>query len=117
MRKWLIVLCAVCLLLTACGAQSRELIDMESVIVNDYRGVVWEDRTYLPFCVAAKTDRGAQIGYVDGDTDERISEYKGHSPEEWLLSWLPMDGGAMLLKEQSVTDVPEGLEAEYDPYL
>ena len=67
----------------------------------------------MPFCVVSKNDRGKQIGYVDGDTDDRISEYKGYSPEEWLVSWLPMDGGAILLKEQGVADIPDGLEAEY----
>lgn len=38
---------------------------------------------------------------------------RDHPPEEWLVSWLPMDGGAILLKEQSVTDIPDGLEQEY----
>ena len=33
--------------------------------------------------------------------------------DEGLVSWMPMDGGAMLLKEQSVVDIPDGLEAEY----
>ena len=97
----------------SCARQQRDLTDMRSAIVNDSRAVVWEGRTYVPFCVVSKNDRGRQIGYVDGDTDDRISEYKGYPPEEWLVSWLPTDGGAMLLKERSVTDIPDGLEAEY----
>ena len=100
--------------LTACGGQQGELVDMESVIVEDIgRGVIWDGRTYDPFCVVSKSDCGKQIGYVDGNTDDRISEYKGYSMDEWLVSWMPMDGGAMLLKEQSVVDIPDGLEAEY----
>lgn len=75
--------------------------------------VVWEDRTYVIFCVVSKKDCGEQIGYVDGDTDDRISEYKGYPPEEWLVSWLAADSGAILLKEQSIVDIPDGLEAEY----
>ena len=99
--------------LASCDVQPRDLVDMKSVSVNGGRGVVWEGRTYVIFCVVSKNDRGRQIGYVDGDTNDRISEYKGYSPEQWLVSWLPTDGGAMLLKEQSVTDIPDGLEAEY----
>lgn len=105
------ILCAC--LLSACGVQKQPLADMESVIEDGKRGIKWEERTYLPFCVVPKRDCGEQLGYVDGDTDDRISAYKGYSSEEWLVSWLTMDGGAMLLKEQSVTEIPEGLEAEY----
>ena len=97
----------------ACAGQQRGLVNMRSIRADGKRSIVWEDRTYVIFCVVSKNDRGRQIGYVDGDTDDRISEYKGYSPEEWLVSWLPMDGGAILLKEQSVVDIPEGLEAEY----
>ena len=116
MRKTLafITVFVMILSLVACGGQRRELVDMTSVIMDGKRAVVWEDRTYELFCVVSKSDRGEQIGYVDGDTDDRISEYKGYSPEEWIVSWLPTDGGAMLLKEQSVIDIPDGLEAEYD---
>ena len=115
-KKIIIALLCACLflaLLSACG-QQRDLAAMESVLINDQRGIVWENRTYTPFCVVSKKDCGEQIGYVDGDTDDRVSEYKGYSPDEWLVSWMPMDGGAMLLKEQSVTEIPDGLEAEYE---
>ena len=108
-----ILLFVLLLSLVSCAGQSRDLVDMRSVSVDGARAVVWEDRTYVPFCVVSKNDRGEQIGYVDGETNDRISEYKGYPLEEWLVSWLPMDGGAMLLKEQSVVDIPEGLEAEY----
>lgn len=42
-----------------------------------------------------------------------MSQYKNYSPEEWLVSWLPQDDGAMLMKEQNITVIPDGLEAEY----
>ena len=118
MKKTLGFLLIACLFLTLLSACSNEkqsdLVDMESVIVEDIgRGVVWDGRTYAPFCVVSKDDCGKQIGYVDGDTDDRISEYKGYSTDEWLVSWMPMDGGAMLLKEQSVVNIPDGLESEY----
>ena len=109
----LISLFVLLLLLVACVGQQRDLVDMKSISVDGRRAVVWEDRTYVIFCVVSKNNRGKQIGYVDRDINDRISEYKGYSPEEWLVSWLPMDGGAILLKEQSVVDIPDGLEAEY----
>ena len=109
----LIISCLFFTTLSACADQKRDLVDMTSTSLDGKRAIVWEDRTYLPFCVVSKKDCGEQIGYVDGDTEDRISEYKGYPSEEWLVSWLPMDGGAMLLKEQSVVDIPDGLEAEY----
>lgn len=115
MKKGFAVLCVTgfCLTLFACGGQKPPLADMDSFVADGKRGLKWEGRTYFPFCVVSKRDCGEQLGFVDGDTDDRISEYKGYPPEEWVVSWLPMDGGAMLLKEQSVTDIPDGLEAEY----
>lgn len=116
MKKRIVAILIACVLLSmlsACGKQTHDLVDMESTSKDGKYAVVWEDRTYVPFCAVSKKDCGEQIGYVDGDTDDRISEYKGYSSEEWLVSWLPMDGGAILLNEQNVVDIPDGLEAEY----
>ncbi len=112
------VLCLLMLLLSACGGKQRDLVDMQSCTVKtdvtEVRAVVWGDKTYVPFCVSSASDRGEQIGYVDGNKDDRISEYKGYSTDEWLINWISTDGGAgILMKEQSVTDIPEGLESEY----
>ena len=103
----------VVLALTACGGQ-RELADMELVEIGGRSAIIWEDRTYYPFCVVSKDDRGEQLGYLNGERDNRVSEYKGYPPEEWLVSWLTMDGGAMLYKEETVVDIPDGLVPEYD---
>ena len=116
MKKIFVLFLALCSFLTtlsACSGQQRELVDMESASIDGKWAVIWDDRTYTPFCVVSKKDCGEQIGYVNGDTDDRISEYKGYPTEGWLVSWIPTDGGAMLMKEQSVVDIPEGLEAEY----
>lgn len=109
--RWIMVFCCLALL-SACGEQ-RELVDMKSVIIDEKRAVIWEERVYIPFCVVSKSDCGTQIGYVDGDADDRISEFKGFLPEEWVVSWMPMDGGAMLLKEENVVEIPDGLVQEY----
>ena len=102
------------IILSSCGS---ELADMKSCTVDtgisEVRGIVWEGRTYVPFCVVEKSAKGRQIGYVDGDKDDKISEYKGYPAEEWLVSWMKWDGGAMLYKEENVTEIPEGLTAEY----
>ena len=115
MKKIFVLVLIFCLFLTALSACSEqsELVDMGSVNIDGKWAVTWGDKTYVPFCVVSKKDCGKQIGYVDGDTDYRISEYKSYSSDEWLVSWMPMDGGAMLLKEQGVIDIPDGLEAEY----
>lgn len=107
-----VLICMQVVLLCACFGQ-RELVNMERTSVDGKSAIVWEDRTYVIFCVVSKSSRGKQIGYVDGDKDDRISEYRGYAPEEWLVSWLPSDGGAMLLKEINVTEIPEGLIDEY----
>lgn len=86
---------------------------MKMVDVGDHVEVIWEDRSYVPFCVVSKKDMGEQIGYCNGDRDDRISEYTGYPPEEWLVSWLTTDGGAILLREKSVTVIPDGLTDEY----
>ena len=105
----LLLLCAALL----CACAEKELVDMESDSRDGLRLVLWEGRVYVPFCVVSLRGRGEQIGYVDGDTADRISEYDGYPPEEWLVSWVEHDGGAMLLKEETVTDIPEGLAQEY----
>ena len=114
MRKIIVsvLIFAIMLSLAACSGQG-DLYDMESAVIEDRRCILWDGRIYEPFCVVSKKDRGELLGYVDGDTDDRVSEYKGYSCDEWIVSWLPMDGGAMLMKEQSVVDIPDGLEAEY----
>ena len=75
---WLLPIMTVCLMLSACGGQQRDLVDMKSATLdNDTVGVAWEGRIYVPFCVVSKKDCGEQIGYVDEDKNDRISEYKG----------------------------------------
>ncbi len=81
--------------------------------IGDVSTLVWEGREYIPFCVVSKADRGALLGYVDGDRDEQVHAYLDLPPEEWIVSSLTMDAGAILMKERHVTDIPEGLTAEY----
>lgn len=105
--------CFVLILLFACG-KNADLIDLSTVEGDEYMSIVWEDRTYIPFCVVSKNDCGIQIGYLDGETDNRVCEYKDYATDEWIASYLTVDGGAMLYKEVNVTDIPDGLTSEYE---
>ena len=104
------------LLLSACSKQGQDLEDMASGHGDGYVTIVWDDKTYVPYCAISNSKRGKQIGIVDGDEDDRVYEYKGHSTDEWLISRVVsglMDS-AMLMREVNVTDIPEGLESEYE---
>lgn len=111
--------CVVCLcglisiMLCACG-ENTDLIDMSTVEGDEYMSIIWEDRIYIPFCVVSKNDGGTQIGYLDGEINNRVCEYKDYPTDEWIASYLTVDGGAMLHKEVNVTNIPDGLESEYE---
>ena len=113
-RAWVFaVLMAV--VLCACGEeQEQELADISTVEGDGYVAIIWEKRTYVPFSVVSKNDCGALIGYRDGDTSDRVCEYKDYPPNEWIANYLTVDGGAMLYKEINVTDIPDGLQSEYE---
>ena len=68
----------------------------------------------MPFCAISKKDCGDLIGYVDGNTGDRVCEYKDYPSTEWIANYITVDGGAMLYKEINVTDIPDGLQSEYE---
>ena len=116
MKKKLYCIICSCILISlmvcACGKE-KNLIDMSTAVGDGYMAIIWEDRTYVPFCVVSKNDCGTQIGYLDGEPDNRVCEYKDYPTEKWIANYLTVDGGAMLFKEINVTDIPDGLESEY----
>ena len=99
--------------LCACGG-GRELADISTAEGDGYMAIIWEERTYVPFCVVSKNDCGTLIGYVNGDTGDRVCEYKDYPSNEWIANYLTVDGGAILLKEVNVTNIPDGLQSEYE---
>lgn len=109
----------LCLILaTGCGwrdkaEEAAPLRNYTRRDLGEVSALVYEGREYIPFCVVSKADRGVLLGYVDGDRDEQVHAYLDLPPEQWIVSSLTMDGGAILMKERSVTDIPEGLTAEY----
>lgn len=62
-KKLLMVLSAAVfmIILSSCGS---ELVDMKSCTVDtrisEVRGIVWEGRTYVPFCVVEKAIRAGR---------------------------------------------------------
>ena len=89
----IIRLCSLVLIvLCACG-KNTNLIDMSTTEGDEYMAIIWEDRTYAPFCTISKSDCGTQIGYLNGETDDRICEYKDYPTDEWNIKnedWIPM---------------------------
>ena len=99
--------------LCACGGE-QELADISTAEGDGYMAIIWEERTYVPFCAVSKSDCGTLIGYVNGDTGDRVCEYKDYPSNEWIANYLTVDGGALLYKEVNVTNIPDGLQSEYE---
>lgn len=87
---------------------------MTTEVHDDYVAIVWEDKVYVPYCVISKTECGEQIGTVDNSKDDKIYEYKGYSVDEWIIDFYAVDNIAMLYREINVTNIPDGLESEYE---
>ena len=110
----IVCLCSlVSIMLCACG-KNTNFIDMSTSEGDEYTAIIWKDRTYVPFCTISKSDCGTQIGYLNGETDDRIYEYKDYPTDEWIANHLMIDDGAILFKEVNVINIPNGIESEYE---
>ena len=119
MRKTVILLITVVLmLLCACNAR-KEVGDLKNYTSGDtgqYVYVALNGKIFVPFTAVSNADRGKQIGIVNGDPKDQIYEYKDYPTDEWIISYYEsgeMDG-SMLMKEESISEFPEGLESEYE---
>lgn len=117
MKKHLLLIASISLLLIACGHEKKpdNLLDYSSGTTDEYAYVTIDDKIFVPFTAVDNTDLGEWIGTVDGDEKNRIYEYKDLSSDEWIISFYKsgeMDS-SMLMKEQSITEYPEGLSSEY----
>lgn len=83
---------------------------------GDYSYVIYQGREYVPYCAFNPQKRETYLGYVGEDKQDEIYTVKGYSEEEWLISYLNsgMMNDCMLLKEKSVTNIPDGLTSEYE---
>lgn len=113
MKKTLSIFLIAVTIFSMCSCSKQNLADMTTSVTDDYAAIVWGEKTYVPYCAVSKTDCGEQIGIVDGDGDDRVYEYKGYSADEWIVNYYVMDS-AMLYREINVTNIPEGLQSEYE---
>lgn len=111
-----ISLCTLTILLIACGKSATQLENMKSQETSEYIEIIWGNRVYVPFCAINNNQRGKQIGIVDENKNDQVYEYKNYSTDEWIISFYEsgeMDA-SMLMKEVNVTEIPNGLESEYE---
>lgn len=113
MKKIPSFLALVGMMLCLCACAEKDFADMTTCVTDDYCAIVWEDRTYVPYCAIEKSRCGQQIGIVDGDSEDRVYEFKGYSSSQWIINASGHDS-AMLCREQAVTEIPEGLQSEYE---
>ena len=116
MKKFLYLLLIIALTtsLCACSKQDSDLVAMSYEIGDEYVSIVYGDKTYVPYGpVSAFADCGEQIGYMDGNENDKVYEVKGYSVDEWIVTALPHDP-AMLYREISVTNIPEDWQSEYE---
>lgn len=105
--------CLIAITLCACGKQ--ELVNMTTEVNDDYSAIIWEDKTYVPYCAFSKADCGEQIGIVDSDKDDKVYEYKGYSTDNWIINIYGRNlDTVMLYREINVSDIPDGLQSEYE---
>ena len=112
------LLMAVILMMAGCGNSNsgEELADMATLSEDGYTAIVWDENIYVPYCAIQKNNCGQQIGFVDGDKNDRVYEYEGYSTGEWIINMYEsglMDN-AMLYREINVADIPDGLVSEYE---
>ena len=113
---YFISICLLMIMLSSCGQSNNKLENMTRQDNNDYVSIIWEDRTYVPFCVVNNSEQGAQIGIVNGDKNDQVYEYKEHSTDNWIISFYKsgeMDN-SMLMKEINVTEIPDNLQSDYE---
>ena len=95
--------------------ENKKLENMTTQYTDNYVSIIWEDRTYIPFCAIDNSEKGIQIGIVNGDKNYRVYEYRAYSTDEWIISFYrsgEMDN-SMLMKEINVTEIPDNLQYDY----
>lgn len=103
------------IMLSACGQMNNKLESMTTQSNDDYVSIIWEGRVYAPFCAINNNKQGSQIGIVNGDKNDQVYEYKGHSTDNWIISFYKsgvMDS-SMLMKEVNTTEIPDNLHSDY----
>lgn len=113
MRKIGVLIANIFLIVSLCACAKEELANMTTSQGEGYTAIIWDERTYLPYCAISKSDCEEQIGFVNNDKKDKVYAYGNYSTNEWIINAYVMDS-AMLYKEQDVTEIPDGLSSEYD---
>jgi len=118
MKKIIVIGILVCLIITlySCGKNKKELEDMSTLDTGKYQAIVWNDKTYVPYCAISNDERGGQIGIVNGNKNDQVYQFSSHPVEDWIISFYhsgEMDS-SMLMRELNVTEIPEGVQSDYD---
>lgn len=114
MKRMRSILLAAAMIALLCACSKQELANMTAEVQDDHAVIVWEDKVYVPYCVVSKTECGEQIGVIEGSKDNEIYAYKDYSVDEWIVDLYTIDHIAMLMRETDTTDIPDGLESEYE---
>jgi hypothetical protein len=118
MKRTTVIGILVCLLiiLCSCGKNEKGLVNMSTLDKFGYRAIVWSHRVYVPYCDISNNERGNQVGIVNGNINEQIYEYSNHQVDDWIIWFFASgetDGWSILMRELSVTEIPNGLHSEY----
>lgn len=116
MKRYLYMAMAGLLLcsLGACGqGKSENMQSMNRIETEEGNFITWNGKKYVDYGVIDNDERGKQIGIVNGDKKDQIYEVKGHSTDQWLISFYhsgEMDN-SILMKEEAVTEIPKDLQS------
>ncbi len=116
MKKLYSTICLWCFIaITLCACGKQELANMTTEVNDDYSAIIWKDKTYVPYCAFSKADCGDQIGIIDNDKNDKVYEYKGYTADAWIINMYGKNSDTvMLYREISVSDIPDGLQSEYE---
>ena len=109
----LLIIISLSVSFSACSKQDTDLVIMSYGVSDEYATIVWGANIYIPYGPISRNDCGTQIGFIDGNENDKIYEFRDYSTDEWIISTLPNDP-PMLWRETNVTDIPEGLQSEYE---
>ncbi len=122
---WTVVAAIALWLLPGCAA-GQSLPDDPLVfrqgVAQDYAYLTQGEKTYVPYCPMEQELLGECIGYCDhpgDDSGEPFRTYlytlKGYPGDQWIVEVLDQNcSEGMILREESVTKIPEGLSSEYE---
>lgn len=118
MKRWFVIVGMILVLcITACGRkETADLNQYSSSDVGGFRAIVLGNKVFVPYTAVDNTDRGKQLGIVDGDPNDQIFEYKEHSTDEWIIEYYKsgeMDG-SMLCRAQHVDEFDVSVEPDND---